>query len=129
VTGASVLGAGFASFAILTLGLFGFAAAMTGQALARRWRPVRQLLLYALLLAAGDRFLLFALFGGTLLSAGGFIIAYLLLLGAALLAYRLTQAQCMVRQYPWLYQRAGPFGWRARSDRILATNLSKEGQP
>ena len=126
---ASLPGAGWPSFVALTVGLFGFAAAMTGQALARRWRPVHQVFLYAMLLALGDRFLLFALFGGTLLSASGTALAYLLLLGAALLAYRVAQVHSMLRQYPWLYERAGPFGWRARSDRIAGRNLSKEGQP
>ena len=30
------------------------------------------------------------------------------------LAYRLTQARQMVRQYPWLYRRKGLLGWEER---------------
>lgn len=99
---------------ILTLLLFGWAAAMTGQALARNWRPVWQVVPYALLLALGDRFLLFALFDGVLLSPAGYAVAALLLFACAVAAYRLTQARRMVAQYPWLYARAGWFGWRER---------------
>jgi hypothetical protein len=37
------------------------------------------------------------------------------MLGAILLAaYYLTRARKMVQQYPWLYERRGPFGWRER---------------
>jgi len=36
-------------------------------------------------------------------------------LAIASLAYRLTQARKMVSQYPWLYDRAGLFGWRTKS--------------
>ncbi len=111
----TLLGAGVDAFLVMTLVLFGGAAALAGQALARNWRPMWQLLPYALLLAAGDRFLLFALFGARLLSASGYAIGALLLLGFALLAYRLTQVERMVTQYPWLYQRDGLFHWRSRS--------------
>jgi branched-chain amino acid transport system ATP-binding protein len=37
------------------------------------------------------------------------------LIGIALLAYRITQAQKMVAQYPWLYQRTGLLSWRELS--------------
>jgi hypothetical protein len=124
-----LVGGGWTSFLMLTVILFGFAAIMAGQALARRWRPIWQIPFYVLLLAAGDRFLLYALFGGVLLSASGFVLAYLLLLAAALLAYRLTRVHSMLRQYPWLYERAGPFGWRPRDGSIGPANFSKERQP
>ncbi len=70
----TALGGGAASFLAMTMVLFGGAAAATGQALARNWRPAWQLVPYALLLAAGERFLLFALFDGTLLSPGGYAV-------------------------------------------------------
>jgi hypothetical protein len=98
----------------LTLALVAWAAAMMGQALARNWRPVWQIVPYTLLLAAGDRFLLFALFGGELLSPAGYAIAAGLFLACAFASYRITQARCMVQQYPWLYERAGWFAWRER---------------
>ena len=37
-----------------------------------------------------------------------------LLLALCLLGYRMTIAQKMVRQYPWLYQAAGPLGWKSK---------------
>jgi branched-chain amino acid transport system ATP-binding protein len=69
---------------------------------------------YALLLAAADRFLLYALFDGDLLSPSGFVVAFLVLAALCLLAWRVTRARRMVAQYPWLYERAGLFGWRER---------------
>jgi Domain of unknown function (DUF6867) len=111
---ADLLGASPASFLGLTLVLFGAAALATGRALARNWRPVWQVLPYAALLAAADRFLLYALFGGRLLSASGYVLAAAILLLLTLLGYRATRARLMVRQYPWLYERAGPLGWRGR---------------
>ena len=112
---ASLLGASPGAFLGLTLLLFGAAALATGRALARHWRPAWQTLPYAALLGAGDRFLLYALFDGELLSASGYSIGALILLGLAFLAYRLTLARGMVRQYPWIYEPAGPLSWRERS--------------
>ena len=111
---ASLLGATPGAFLGLTLLLFGGAALATGRALARHWRPAWQTLPYAALLGAGDRFLLYALFDGELLSASGYLIGTLTLLALAVLAYRLTLVRGMVRQYPWLYQTAGPLSWRRR---------------
>jgi uncharacterized protein DUF6867 len=111
---AAFLGAGPASFIGLTLLLFGAAAMAAGRALALNWRPAWQILPYALLLAAGDRFLLYALFGGELGSATGYAAAALPLLALCLAAHRLTLVRLMLRQYPWLYESAGPLAWRAR---------------
>jgi hypothetical protein len=102
------------SFLGLTLLLFGGAAIATGRALARNWRPLWQVLPYAALLAMGDRFLLFALFDGELLSVSGYALAALILLLFCLLTYRVTLVRLMVRQYPWLYMAAGPLSWRER---------------
>ena len=99
----SILGGSLPSFLGMTVVLFGAAAVMTGQALARNWRPHWQILFYTLLLAAGDRFLLYALFQAELLSAGGFAVAAAFLYGAALFAYRRTRARRLRSQYPWLY--------------------------
>lgn len=111
---AALLGASPAAFFGLTLPFFGAAALATGRALARSWRPLWQTLPYAALLAAADRFLLYGLFGGELLSASGYAAAAAILLLMTLLGYRATQARLMVRQYPWLYDKAGPLGWRER---------------
>ena len=110
----ALLGAEPGAFFGLTLVLFGAAGLATGRALARSWRPAWQALPYALLLGIGDRFLLYALFDGELLSASGYGIAAAIVLALALLSYRATQARLMVRQYPWLYEPAGPFSWRER---------------
>ena len=112
---ADLLGADPTAFFGLTVAFFGAAALATGRALARNWRPLWQALPYAALLAIADRFLLYALFGGELLSASGYVLAAAILLAATLFFYRVTQARLMVRQYPWLYERAGPLGWRERS--------------
>ena len=97
----------------LTLVVFGFAAVMTGAALASNWRPWLQLLVYTLLLGAADRFLVYALFGGDLLSLSGYLrdTASLLLIGAV--SYRITQVKKMVTQYPWQYQRQNWFFYRS----------------
>lgn len=99
---------------LVTAIIVGFAAFMTGQALANTWRPAWQMLPYGLMLGFADRFLVWGLFGGDGLSVSGYVIdtAYLIAVGFA--AYRLTRARRMVTQYPWLYERAGPFGWRDR---------------
>jgi hypothetical protein len=108
----NLLGAPPAVFVGVTLVLFGGAAWLTGQALAGTWRPAWQAFVYAPLLAAVDRFLIYALFGGELLSLPGYLFHAALLLAIMLLAYRFTRARRMVSQYPWLYERAGPFSWR-----------------
>ena len=109
------LGGDWVAFFGLTVLLFGAAATASGRALARNWRPLWQTLPYTMLLAAADRFLLYALFEGELLSASGFVIGWAILLVFALLAYRATHTRLMVRQYPWLYEPAGPLSWRERN--------------
>ena len=103
-----------AVFLLFTTVVMGGAGYLTGQAVAARWRPVWQAVLYALLLGAADRFLVFALFDGPLLSLPGYIVDTAVVLALCLVGYRLTQVSRMVGQYPWLYRRAGPFGWRER---------------
>ncbi len=111
----AILGTRLPVFLGLTVVLFGGAAFLTGQAVARGWRPWRQLVLYALLLGLGDRFLIYALFGGELLSPSGYLIHSLVLLVMAIFSHRITRVHCMVTQYPWLYERAGLLSWRDRS--------------
>jgi hypothetical protein len=113
-------------FLVMTVVLFGGAAAMMGQALARNWRPPWQIVLYAALLAAADRFLLYALFGAALLSPGGYAAAAAILLAAAGASFRVTRARRMVAQYPWLYERAGVFGWRERRAMIELPQATAE---
>ena len=98
----------------ITVVLVGFAAFMTGQALASTWRPLRQVFLYSLLLGFADRFFTWALFQGELLLLSGYLIDTATIFTIALLAFRLTLARRVTAQYPWLYERAGIFSWRER---------------
>ena len=87
---------------------------MTGQAVSATWRPAWQVVAYNVLLTFADRFLVFGLFDGELLSPVGFAIDAVVLVAIGLLAFRLTRVRKMVAQYPWLYESAGPFAWRRR---------------
>jgi hypothetical protein len=98
----------------VTVFLVGFAAYMTGQALASTWRPLRQVFLYSLLLGFADRFLTWALFQGELLLWSGYLVDTGVIFAITLLAYRLTLARRMTAQYPWLYERASVLTWRKK---------------
>ena len=98
----------------LTLVFFGLTASLTGQALARTWRPAWQAVPYGLLLGAADRFLAYALFDEELLNGIGYLVNSAIIIAFTLAVYRLTRARKMVTQYPWLYEPAGPFGWREK---------------
>ena len=108
----SLIGTTWPVFIAITVVIMGFAAAMTGQGLAKTWRPVWQVLLYCILLGGADRFLVFALFEGELLLFSGYLIDTVVLIAISSISYRLTQVNLMVTQYPWLYERAGLFAWR-----------------
>jgi hypothetical protein len=110
-----VLGASFPVFLCLTVLLFGGCAFMTGQALAEGWRSVWAVVAYSLLLGAGDRFLVFGLFGGPLFSLYGFAVHTGVIGAVAMLAFSVARARRMVSQYPWLYERTGAFTWREKS--------------
>jgi hypothetical protein len=98
---------------ILVTGVLGGgAAALLGRAIARAWQPPWQAALAALPLAAAARFIHFALFQGELTSALSYGCDTVIFCIVALVAWRVTRATQMVRQYPWLYTRAGPLGWR-----------------
>jgi hypothetical protein len=120
----AALGTSFWVFVCATVILFGWAAYMAGQAMAGTWRPLWHLVPYSLLLAAACRFFDFALFGGALLSPLGYLVTVAIMLAFSIMAYRATQARKMVNQYPWLYERAGPFAWR---DRQATGDLRTDG--
>ena len=108
------LGTTLPVFIGLTVIVMGGTGVLTGQALARNWRPMWQAAAYCLLLGLVDRFLTYALFDGVLLSLAGYIVDTAIILCAALAAYRVTRVSKMVTQYPWLYERTGWFRWRER---------------
>ena len=101
---------------VLVTGLIGGGAAwLTGRAIAATWRPLWHVMVYTLLWGAAVRFVHFALFEGTLLSLPSYAsdTSYLLLVAG--LGWRITQVSQMIRQYDWLYERAGPLNWRERA--------------
>ncbi len=97
---------------LVTVVLGGAAAWLTGRATATAWRPAVSAALAMVPLAFAARFIHFALFGGTLLSAPGFARDFGFFLIVGLVGFRITRVTQMVRQYPWLYARSGPFFWR-----------------
>ncbi len=111
-----MIGATFPVFLGVTVVLMGGAGYLTGQALARGWRPVWQVVGYGVLLGFADRFLTFSLFDGALLTPVGFAIDTTVILAFALLGYRITFVAKMVVQYPWLYRRSGLLNWRERTE-------------
>lgn len=109
----------FLVFFILTVVIGGGAAFATGRALALKWRPSYEAIVYACLLGLADRFLHWGLFldqpldvyKGNILSIQFYLVDTLVLTIICILAYRLTQAHRMTKQYPWMYERSGPFSW------------------
>lgn len=110
-----VLGTDWVVFVVVTLVLGGGAAFLTGQAMANRWRPTWVVIGYSLLLGCADRFAVYALADGDLWLITGYVIDTAILMVIALVAFRLNKARNMVEQYPWIYERNGPFGWREAS--------------
>ena len=117
------------SLLALTIVMFGGGGFMMGQALAETWRPWWQLIPYGALLALGNNFLGFALFDGAFFVDSLFsknplplsealleyLFDFVVITAFAALAFRLTQARKMAAQYPWLYERTGPFQWREKN--------------
>lgn len=108
----TLVGTSFGVFFGITAVLTGFAAFMTGQAVANTWRPYWKVFVYCGLLGAAARFLIYGLYNGALWSLSGYLIGTGLLMLIGILAFRLTRARQMVQQYPWLYRRTGPFTWQ-----------------
>ncbi len=108
------LGTTWTVYLLITVIIIGFAAYMTGQALAKTWRPVWQVFVYCILLGFADRFLVFALFEGQLLSISGYLFDTLTLTVMAFFSYRYSMTRTMADQYPWLYERVGFFALRKK---------------
>lgn len=105
----------FLFFAIITFGLGGATAWMTGRACAVTWRPTYVLFFYLVLLGGAVRFVHFAVFEGTLVSPLYFIVDTIVVLAIGFLAFRHTRRNQMVTQYYWLYEPSGALGWRSKS--------------
>ena len=102
-------------FGLVTVVMGGWAAWMTGRAVAITWGAFWSLIPYLLILAGFVRFIHYALFGGTLLSLHYYIVDAIVLLVIGSLGFRYYRARQMTRQYRWLYERTGPFSWRERT--------------
>ena len=102
-------------FLVLTVIMGGGAAFMAGRSLAGGWKPIWLLVCYMIPFAAGLRFLHFALFQQQLTSLFHLILTFAILAGFALLGYRTTRVNQMTDQYPWLYEKVSPFGWRNKA--------------
>lgn len=107
-----LLGSSVAVFVGVTVVLFGAASWMTGRATALAWQSGWLLLPYSLLLALGARFLTYALFEAQRLAWRGYGVSTAVIGLVMLIAYRFYYVRQMVQQYPWLYERRGPFTWR-----------------
>jgi hypothetical protein len=105
----SLLGTSLQVYVGLTVIFMGVVAYLTGQAIANTWRPLWQVFPSCFLLGLTARFLIYALFQGSLLSPG-IVVDVTVLTISGLIAYRFTQVTKMVSQYPWLYERCG--WWR-----------------
>ena len=105
----------FGVFLLVTLALGGSAGWLTGRAAARTWRPLWHVVVYCLMLGFAVRFIHYALFDGTLLSAHYYAVdaVVCVLLGVA--GFRAARVRQMVKQYGWIYEPAGPFRWRRKS--------------
>lgn len=101
-------------FLLVTVLLGGTGAFLSGRALAQTWRPYWMVPLYMLGMAGGVRFIHYALFGGPLLSLQNFAVDFVVAALAASAGYRSVRAAQMGAQYGWLFERAGPFGWRRK---------------
>ena len=115
---------------ILVTGLIGGGAAwLTGQAIARTWRPFWHVVVYIALLGAAVRFVHFALFQADLISPASYAVDTLYLLVLGVLAWRMTRAAQMATQYYWLFERTGPLTWRPRpaSDKNINGTGSNTG--
>ena len=109
------MGATPGDFFGVTIVLFGGAAFLMGQAIAQTWRPLWQIVPYSFLMAVANRILSYALFQGDLTAPGIFLLDWVAIAALAALGFRLTLARAMTRQYPWLYEPDGVFGWRERA--------------
>jgi hypothetical protein len=110
-------------FLLVTVFLGGGAAWLTGRATAITWASWRLLIVYVLLLTLATRFIHFSLFHGSFfLPWATFgpalyytVVDFVILMAAAALGRQITRARQMSAQYHFLYERAGPLGWRERA--------------
>ena len=106
----------FLVFFLFTVSFMGGASFLMGRALAKTWRSVWWVCVYSCALAAVDRFFVYALFQGELLSLFFYVVDTSVILIIGLLAYRLNFVSVLVRQYPWIYERTTLLTYRHPAD-------------
>jgi small-conductance mechanosensitive channel len=102
-------------FALITVIMGGWAAWMTGRACAKTWRSYGALFVSLLALGVAVRFIHHALFEGTMFSLHYYIVDTIILMILGFIGYQYTRTNQMVNQYGWLYQKASPLSWKAKS--------------
>lgn len=105
----------FVEFACVTLILGGGAAWLAGRGVALSWEPAWKAVLWMIPLAGAVRFIHFALFSGSLLTLRHFLVDLAILMLFAGMGHRVIRSRMMVRQYGWLYEKAGLGGFRAKA--------------
>ncbi len=98
-------------FMLLLMG----AAWMTGRSIAGSWKPIWNLVAAAFGLGFGARFLHYALYQAPFLSLQRYLLDVAVLGTVAYFGYRFTRTNQMTTQYHWLYEKASPISWRAKS--------------
>jgi hypothetical protein len=101
-------------FLLLTVTIGGWAAWRTGQAHAQSWGPIWPLIAYIAVLTGAVRFLHFALFSEPLLAPFNYGVDFAIVMAVALLGYRVRRVVHLTEQYPWLFERVGVLGWKAK---------------
>lgn len=102
------------TFLLVTCIMGGWGAWMTGRAMASTWQRYPVLVGYLAILAVAVRFIHFALFQGTLLSAHYYTIDLIVVQIIGAVGYRVTRVEQMTSKYRWLYLPDGPMGWKDR---------------
>jgi hypothetical protein len=87
------------AFLLVTIVLGGGAAFISGRTIAQTWRPWWQIVFYMLILGGAERFIHFALFGGTLLSQYYYAADSLIAIGFGFVGFRVARSRQMARQY------------------------------
>lgn len=88
-------------FLLCTVILGGGAAYVMGKAIAETWRPLWQVVTYAVLLGLVVRFMHFALFEEVMLSALNFGVDLVVLLVSGIAGYVNARRRQMATQYGW----------------------------
>ena len=102
-------------FLFVTCLLGGWAAWMTGRAVAQTWRPYPNLVFYLLVLGVGVRFIHHALFWGTMFTFQYYVVDTIVLMILGTLGYKYTRTNQMVTQYSWLYENASLLTWKPKN--------------